>query len=383
MVSKKNNRNNIFTFVIFLVIVITGLFFTRQPQRRPSFVERSVETPYGSFVVREPVLIELLDCTALQRLKKIHQYGVDFYARKGSKPYFRYEHSVGVWALLRRYGASLEEQIAGLLHDASHTVFSHVGDFLVGTNSETSSYQDNIHEDYLKKTDVPAILEKHKISLDAILHKSGDHLALEQDLPDICADRLEYNLRGGLLEGLISQKDVEDILEALVFENGRWYFKDPILAAKFCRISLYHTENIWGGPGNYLMYSWAGQALRRALQINLITMHDIHFSTDDIVWEKLVTSSDDAIKKCIDQIKNYKNLYTETRDQDFHCLVRGKFRGIDPWVKQGDTFKRLTTLDTVYFKEYDRVKTFVSKGCSIKILDHDVYESSQFKTVIA
>jgi hypothetical protein len=131
------------------------------------------------------------------------------------------------------------------------------------------------------------------------------------------------------------------------------------------------------------MCSWAGQVLRRALQIGLITMNDIHFSTDDVVWEKLVTSNDDEIKKFIDQMKNHKDLYTVTKDQDFHYLVRGKFRGIDPWVKHGDTFKRLTTLDGDYVKEYDRVKTFVVKGCPIKILDDDVRERTLFKTVIA
>src|SRR5271170_653561 len=101
--------------------------------------KRMVETDYGTFVVTEPVLLELFDSESLARLKKIHQYGVNYFVKKGSPWYSRYEHSVGVWALLRRFGASLEEQVAGLLHDLSHTVFSHVGDLVFKRESAYTS----------------------------------------------------------------------------------------------------------------------------------------------------------------------------------------------------------------------------------------------------
>ena len=87
-----------------------------------------VDTFYGSIDVQEPVLIDLIHSPAVQRLKRVHQYGVAFYTTH-KENYTRYDHSLGVFAILRLKEASLQEQIAGLLHDVSHTAFSHVGDW--------------------------------------------------------------------------------------------------------------------------------------------------------------------------------------------------------------------------------------------------------------
>ena len=48
-----------------------------------------------------------------------------------------FEHSLGVYLLLRRLGADRREQVAGLLHDISHTAFSHAVDFLISSGSRT------------------------------------------------------------------------------------------------------------------------------------------------------------------------------------------------------------------------------------------------------
>ena len=79
---------------------------------------KTIHTIYGTFIITEPVLIELFESKAMQRLKKVHQFGISHYVHKGID-YTRYEHSVGVFALLRRYNQSLPEQISGLLHDVS------------------------------------------------------------------------------------------------------------------------------------------------------------------------------------------------------------------------------------------------------------------------
>ena len=43
-----------------------------------------------------------------------------------TRPTTHFEHSLGAFILVRRLDAALDEQIAALLHDASHTAFSHV-----------------------------------------------------------------------------------------------------------------------------------------------------------------------------------------------------------------------------------------------------------------
>ncbi len=86
---------------------------------------------YGTTTITEPVIQELMQSEAMQRLKKVNQYGASFY-RFSHLTTNRFEHCVGVYLLLRKFNAVTEEQVAGLLHDVPHTVFSHVVDFVFG-----------------------------------------------------------------------------------------------------------------------------------------------------------------------------------------------------------------------------------------------------------
>ena len=109
-----------------------------------------IDTFYGPLEVDEPVLLELIESPAFQRLKGIHQYGVSYYTTH-KEEYTRYEHSLEVFAILRINNCSLEEQISGLLHDISHTVFSHIGDWVFGKAHQEKDYQNSIHSVYLGK----------------------------------------------------------------------------------------------------------------------------------------------------------------------------------------------------------------------------------------
>ena len=97
---------------------------------------------YGEVVIEDPEILDLVACETFQRLRGIHQAGPSALPFP-FKDVTRFEHSLGVFVLLRLLGAPLREQIAGLLHDVSHTAFSHAVDFVV-----TSHEQD--HHERLK-----------------------------------------------------------------------------------------------------------------------------------------------------------------------------------------------------------------------------------------
>lgn len=326
-----------------------------------------IHTIYSDFEITEPVLIDLFNSHTMERIKHIHQYGASDYVIPQNKEYSRYEHCVGVWALLRMYGASLEEQIAGLLHDASHTIFSHVGDILFEHTSTHSSYQDDIHQWYLEQQKIDELLQQHNLSLDSVLHKSGAHNMLEQDLPDICADRLEYNLQAGLLTNLLTIDDIKNILENLYYENGIWFFTDAECAKKLALVSLFNTEHVWGNPEDRFINENMANALKRALLIGLLTSHDIHFSTDDIIWNILCSSDDHIIRSCMHNIFHYKKIVTITDQETSDFIIKNKFRGIDPLVSTEQGLQRLTSLDDEYKKEYDRVKKQVTHGWPVRL----------------
>jgi HD superfamily phosphohydrolase len=325
-----------------------------------------LETPYGTFEIKEPVLIDLINSPSMQRLKYINQYGITAYATDIAS-FSRYDHSIGVFVLLRKFNIPLHEQIAGLLHDVSHTVFSHIGDLIFNHVSEKNSYQDDIHEWFIQKTELAEILARHGFLVKDILHKQKKFQALEQDLPHLCADRLEYNIRGALVEKHINQDDVDALLQALQFADGKWFFTEVDQAKKLAFASLYLQQFVYTSPANCLMNFWTGQALRRALAIDLISMDDIHFSVDDRVLEKLKKSNDHIIMDLLDKIFNQQHLIGKgTFDaHDFHFAL--KFRGINPFVLVKNKLQLLTELDEGYLIYFQKVKTCTREGWYISL----------------
>ena len=327
----------------------------------------NLETIYGNFEINDPVIIELLSHPMMLRLKNIRQYGVNYYVIK-PETYHRYEHSVGVYLLLKKYGASLKEQVAGLLHDVSHTVFSHVGEWIFDHKDGLSSYQDDHHDSFLKATGFAEILEKHGFTLESINHKHNNFSLLEQDLPDLCLDRIEYNLQGGLRENLITKDDFDAILNSLKFKDDKWYFTDIENAKKFALISLYHTEKIWGSPLGLLTYKLTGQALKIALNKKYLSLDYIKFGEDDIIWQKLITIDDVQIKYLVNKLINHQNFYLPSSAEEADFFLHSKFRGVNPLVKINNKFQRLTEVDADYAEKYFALKKIYASPLGIKII---------------
>ena len=325
-----------------------------------------LETIYGKVVVDHPLIAELIESSAFQRLKHINQYGVVNYITPTER-YTRYDHSIGVYLLLKEYGATLEEQVAGLLHDVSHTVFSHVGDYVFQENYPGNSYQDDIHIWYLKESGIDEILGKYRLNAELIDHKLPHFKMLEQNLPFLCADRIEYNLQGGLKRGLISQQDFAEIRSSLHYKNDVWFFDHFSPALNLGRCSLIMTETLWGAAWESLCYQWAADALRRAFELELVSFYEFHFSTDDLVWKTLSTSSDPVIIEIIKKMHQVHELFELTADGQEDFLIKQKFRGINPLIQTEQGLKPLTALDQTYKSEFDRVKRLMGKGWSVRL----------------
>lgn len=356
--------------ILSLVTFLSLGFFTRnidlkniskivEPRQR-----LNLKTIYGDFEVTDQIIIDLLEHPMMKRLQKIRQYGVSYYAVK-PETYDRLEHSIGVYVLLKKYGANINEQVAGLLHDVSHTVFSHVGEWVFDHKDGISSYQDDNHDQFIKDSGLENILNKYNLDINDINHKHNNFERLEQDLPDLCLDRIEYNLQGGLREGLIDKNDLSNILNTLKFKDGRWYFTNLEYAKKFALISLYHTEWVWGNPLSLVVYMLTGQALKIALKNGLLQLDDIRFGEDDDIWRRLTSFTDNEIQELLFKINNYKDFYAPAAEQaDFY--VHSKFRGTNPLVLVGDKFYRLTEIDADFARCYDSLKEIYKKPLGIK-----------------
>jgi HD superfamily phosphohydrolase len=298
---------------------------------------------YGTIQIENPVLLELIAMSSLQRLKGIDQSGY-------FEPYFsgtshsRFEHSLGVCILLIKFGAPLEEQIAGLIHDVSHPVFSHCIDYALDEGSETEhNFQDKMFEDFIKKSEIPKILEKHKINLDYILDESNFPLK-ERPLPDLCADRIDYSLRTAVIFKEIKQIDAIKFIDNLVIIKKNWVFKDRKIAKSYAE--LFKKINIlyYSGPPTAAMFRTVGDVIKYAMKKSYINKNDI-FSTDEKIIKKIrkFQEKDDKLRLLFRRMNG--EIKFKLDENNYDAIVFCKSRIVDPLFKHNSSIKRLSEVD--------------------------------------
>lgn len=351
----------IFNWFLISFLLLPRSFFAAQDVQQNLIAT----TLYGSLRIDDPLAIELINSPAMQRLKHIHQYGPNDYLEKRKAVYTRFDHSLGVYYILCKHGASRLEQIAGLLHDVSHTVFSHACDPLFMGDQTKGAYQDSVHKQFLERYGIKEILAKYGISVDDVMPKNSDFRALEQELPALCADRIEYNLYAAWLDDLLSRDEVKKIEADLHFDGVNWYFNHKKWAKKFALVSLHQTIYNWGSPHTLIANDWICRALKRAIAIGLIEKEDIFYRlTDDQLWQRLIQSNDEQIVIAMDKVSKSNQLFCwrdPYRDQII-ILLKAKFRGVDPLVKHGNKLVRLSLIDQAFAAQYTAIKNRVDAG---------------------
>ncbi len=349
-----------------------------------SIFAETIQTFYGPVNVEEPILVELIHCPALQRLKSIHQYGVSYYTQTHPEEYNRYDHSLGVFAVLRKNGASMEEQISGLLHDVSHTVFSHVGDWLFGKEYQEEDYQNTIHQLYLSYAGIEEILIKHGYTLNQVPPKGSKFQMLEQQLPNLCADRIDYNLQGAYYQGFLTKEEAIELYEDVHFVEGKWLITKLDLAKKLAQFSLFMTLDCWGSSENHLTSRWLADAMHKALDIGLLSWKDIHFGIDQDVWNKIFSSTEPFIQESMHKLMHAKDYYQLVAPSEAHFIVKFRNRGVDPWVLHEGGIVRLSSIDLEFAKQLENLKTKAAEGWPMQFFNTPVLErqSTQLKAAV-
>jgi uncharacterized protein len=301
---------------------------------------------YGKIEIGEPVILDLMNCKTIQRLKGIDQAGYFTPFCPGTEQN-RFDHSVGVYLLLRGFGAPLEEQVAGLIHDASHSVFSHCVDYILaaGTQAE-QSHQDDIFDAFIRKSEIPAILKRHKIDTDYILDESNFPLK-ENDLPDLCADRIDYALRTGVVYGRISSANF--FLEELTVSKNRWVFKSVDSARDFAKLFFHLNSKYFSGLTSAVMFRTVGDYIGYALEKGYIDESDL-YATDREVLEKAASAhtKDEKLQKLFARMNN--KVRYENNPNDYEVQVVCKSRAVDPLCVSRGKITRLSELDASWKK---------------------------------
>lgn len=304
---------------------------------------------YGEVEISEPIILEIINSQTLQRLKKINQGGyrpllVKPNVEIGEYDHTRFAHSIGVYLLLKKYNVSLEEQIAGLIHDVSHSAFSHCADYALSSGSEKEhTHQDNVFDSFVRKSEIPTILKKHNVDLEYILNEKNFPLE-EKDLPDLCADRIDYSLRTAVIFEEVDVTEASNILNSLIAEDNNWIFKDFESAKKYADLFRKLNNDYYSGFLSAVMFRAVGDYLKHALEKKYISEQDL-YTNDEIVLSKIAKflDKDEKLKLFFERMNN--RVKFENDPNDYNASVFCKSRVVDPLFKHNGEIKRVSEID--------------------------------------
>lgn len=280
---------------------------------------------YGDFEV-EPIFEKLINTKQVQRLKGVHQGGASYLVNPQWNV-TRYEHSIGTMLFIRLMGGSVEEQISGLLHDISHTAFSHVIDFALDNKDE--DYHEKIYNDIVETSDIPRILKSEGYNYEDILFNESKWTILEKAAPKLCADRIDYTLRDMYEYGVISKKEIDEFLHNLIVINGEVVVTSVESAEWFVDVYYKEVVGLFLNPLNIYAYDRLSKAIKIALDIREVNMNDL-VEDDEYILSLLNKSKSKEIKKLIKSLN--KDVKVVECKEKYDIFQKNKLRIIDPSI---------------------------------------------------
>ncbi len=304
---------------------------------------------WGDSSIEDEVIVELLNSKAIQRLKNIDQAGY-------SKGFFnhsrnRYDHSVGVFLLLRNYKASLEEQISGLIHDISHYAFSHAIDYVLKEGDiSKQDLQDRSKQRFLERSNIPEILEKYGYNIEYIANEENFPL-LENSLPDICADRIEYSTRDIILFLDNGKSKVKKILNHLKTKGkNSWYFDNADAGYEYAKCFKELNDKFYAGFKSAIMFKSIKDFMKHALEKEYISTKDLE-KYDQYVLDKCLkyVEKDKLLKKYWERMNSSELFYEDS--VNYEEIIDCKSRVVDPYCLVGDKMKKVSEI----YKDWGKI----------------------------
>jgi len=307
----------------------------------PELEPRIIQDPvWGETEISERVLLEFLDSKTLDRTEGISQLGLpqEYHYRT---TFSRKSHNIGALLAVRKLTGTVEEQLASGLHDTTHSAFSHIIDWVLGSYGK-DDHQDNIHKEFLANTEIPDILGRHGLDFNRIVDYKNFPL-LEQPAPRLCADRVDYALR----EMMVSDFDpsiVPFCVDSLTVSQNRMVFSNPEAASNFGWGFMRLLREDWGGKETLARFLVLSNILKDSLISGLIGMND--FYVDDQHVLDLVRR-DGGIKLRLEDLKKPLDQIPELgvfRGQ----VIEYKFRYVDPEFLDGTKLTKLSDYEPQY-----------------------------------
>lgn len=383
------------------------------------------------------LLINLIDTSEFQRLRRIKQLGLALYTYQGAE-HSRFTHSLGVMHIMTRvldklavdYKISaqtrLAARVAALLHDVGHGPFSHVIEKATKIKHENWTKQILLDP----STEINQVLSNYDAQLPNTIISIYEHkylypFASQLVSSQLDCDRFDYLLRDSLMTGAkygnydlewiihsikldkvenriyISAKGlyaVEEYLQARFYMFRQVYFHHSLRASENMLISILRRAVELLAEGN-LKFHLPDSPLAKLLAARLMTTkeflslddHDVMFHIKEWMNEK-----DPVLKDLCSRFINrrlFKSIdinWSEINEEKFlvaACEIITKAGFMESYYLLKDSAR-----DVPYFKPYSpdssepktqiyvEVKSYSNKGaCEITEVSNVVREMREFK----
>jgi HD superfamily phosphohydrolase len=195
-----------------------------------------IRDPIHGFISPTDTELKIINCAALQRLRRIKQLAMAFLAYPGAN-HTRFDHSLGTYHIAARMADNLlpnkEDEDkrsliknAALLHDVGHGPFSHISEYILqnyassNDTTDTEKIHEKITRDIIEKDkELIKLLSPDKRSeITGLLSGNRIDLTLMKDIVTgpLDADKMDYLLRDSYYCGVkYGVFDLERLLNTL------------------------------------------------------------------------------------------------------------------------------------------------------------------------
>ena len=277
--------------------------------------------------------------------------------------YSRLDHSVGVALIIWNFTKDKTQTIAGLLHDVSTTVFSHVSDFRKGDALTQTSTEEPTTKMILSDSALCKLLESDGIEPKDVVDYHIYPIA-DNEIPSLSADRLEYMYPSGLaLDGSWTFEEIAKTYNDLIIlkneENKEELgFKTIEMAELYCK-KFCMIGHILQLNENKLSLQLLSQIMSKAVELNVLQEEDFMTLSESKIIEKIESF---ISKKTLSlEEQKFATMYNTFRkmtkvehtnqklpeDKYFCVSLKVKQRYINPLVKVGANSQQAKRLSEV------------------------------------
>ncbi len=320
-----------------------------------------------------PFLDRYINLPVMQRLAGVGLLcGTDWTALYKNRFYYsRLDHSKGVALIVWHFTHDKAQTIAGLLHDISTPVFSHVSDFRKGDALTQTATEEPTARIIRGDAELGRLLAEDGLTAEQV---EDYHIypVADNEIPQLSADRLEYMFPSGMaLDGSWTMEEISlcyNDLTILKNEDGvdELGFRTLEIAELYCE-HFCMIGHILQLNENKLALHMLGQIMNMAEKAGVLSNEDFMTLSEKEVMEKLDRHTESADKLS----RYYRTFRTMTKiehtkealpESEYFCVnLKVKQRYINPLVGE----KRLSDVSEKARRIIDDFKTFsdTAYGC--------------------